>query len=216
MTAFWQLFVSTALSVFLCFLALPASSGEHDNAATSLMEVLPPITNTATIGIGVEEMWAAWTTAPGADTWLAPATEIDGRPGGVYRAIYNPAATRVIDRGNDGRIISMEENKMLVLTWMTPLHMDELKGNSTVLLVYFHALGPTKTRVYITNFGYGQGPAWKKAYDYNVKGWDRILSALEYRFEHGPMDWDGRVEELKKTGKISYWREHKKKAAAKE
>lgn len=172
-----------------------------------------PIRNSATINVPLAQLWAAWTTTQGTQTWLAPAVEIDGRPGGVYRAIYNPQATRVIDRGNDGTIIAMEREKLLTLTWMTPLHMEELKGNSTIVVAHFHALSPTTSRVDIVNTGYGQGPLWEAAYRYNVKGWDRILSALEYRFETGPMDWAGRVKELKETGKISYWREHRRTAA---
>lgn len=216
MRSFKRIFCSAAIiPALLVLIILPASTAGQDAAVKSPLKVLPPITNTATIDIGIDDMWAAWTTTQGADTWLAPATEINGRPGGVFRAIYNPAATRVIDRGNDGKIIAMEPNKMLVFTWMTPLHMQDLKGNSTVLMVYFHALGPNKTRVDITNFGYGQGPSWQAAYDYNVKGWDRILSALEYRFENGPIDWAGRIKEFKKNGKFSYWRENRQKTIAK-
>ena len=172
-------------------------------------KTLPAITNFAVLDAPVRDVWEAWVTREGMESWLSPAAEVEARPGGIYRAIYFPAATRPVDRGNDGKIIAMETEKMLSITWMTPIPITELKGNSTTVVVYFHEVAPDRTRVDIHNFGYGQGEAWKRAYDYNVKGWDRILSALEYRFEHGPMDWESRVTELKETGKISYWRENR-------
>lgn len=200
---------ATAAILITCSFALPlAVNAAEDGAAQA---ALPPIKNSATLDVPLSTLWDAWTTTQGTGTWLAPATEIDGRPGGVYRAIYTPTATRVIDRGNDGTVIALQKEAMLTITWMTPLHMQELKGNSTIVIAHFYSLGANKSRVDIVNTGYGQGPLWRQAYDYNVKGWDRILSALEYRFEEGPMDWAGRIEEFKKTGKFSYWREHKNK-----
>lgn len=205
----WSASIAIVAALFV------SGAAQQTPQTASLPFYTQPIKNSATLNVSVRDLWEAWTTNEGAQAWLAPAVEIDGRPGGVYRAIYNTLATRVIDRGNDGKIIAMEQEKLLVITWMTPLHMQELKGNSTVVVVHFHDLGPNRSRVDILNTGYGQGPLWEAAYSYNVKGWDRILSALEYRFDAGPMDWPGRVKELKETGKISYWRENRRNPGSK-
>jgi uncharacterized protein YndB with AHSA1/START domain len=200
-----------AFSLFVTVMIIAAVpvSAETRSKADTVQQTLPVISNSAILNAPIKKVWEAWVTREGMESWLSPAAEIDPRPGGVYRAIYFPAATRPVDRGNDGKIIAMETEKMLSITWMTPIPIAELKGNSTTLVAYFHAIAPDRTRVDIYNFGYGQSESWKRAHDYNVKGWDRILSALEYRFEHGPMDWEKRVTELKETGRISYWRENR-------
>lgn len=200
---------SVGIFASACIIATASLGAETPSDVAPVQNTLPPITNSAILDAPVEEVWEAWVTREGMESWLSPAAEIDPRPGGLYRAIYFPAATRPVDRGNDGKIIAMETEKMLSITWMTPIPIAELKGNSTTLVAYFHAIAPDRTRVDIHNFGYGQSEIWKRAHDYNVKGWDRILSALEYRFEHGPMDWEKRVTELRETGKISYWRENR-------
>lgn len=174
---------------------------------------LKPIINGAIIDAPVADVWEAWTTTQGVTSFMAPGAEIEGHVGGVYRAIFYPQAIRPIDRGNDGRIIAMEQHKFLAFSWMTPLHMEELKGNSTVILVYFFEESPTRTRVDLVNVGYGQSDLWRKAYDYNVKGWDRILSGLEYRFEAGPINWEARIQEFKSGKGISYWREKRRETA---
>lgn len=182
-------------------------------APSASTAVQSAIVNFAIVNAPVKDVWAAWVSSQGVASWLAPAAEVDGRPGGVFRAIYFAQATRPIDRGNDGHIIAMQPEKFLSLTWMTPIHMASLKGNSTVVLVYFTALPADQTRVDLINTGYGDSADWQAAYAYNVKGWDRILSGLEYRFEHGPVDWAARTEEFRKTGSISYWRELKQSKA---
>jgi uncharacterized protein YndB with AHSA1/START domain len=192
-------------------LLLITSTASVNAQSTSLDPAI--IKNSAILDAPVDQVWDAWTTTKGLESFLAPAAEVESKPGGVYRAIFYPQRIRPIDRGNDGHIIAMERNQFLSVSWMTPIHMQELKGNSTIVFIYFTQLSPTKTRVDLFNIGYGQGALWREAYDYNVKGWDRILSGLEYRFQNGPIDWQARIAEFKSGKGISYWREKRRQKA---
>lgn len=194
-----------ALSLGMMHTPLQAEAELLAPAAT-----LPPIENSATIDASIDEVWAAWTTSEGVDDWLSPKAEVEPRPRGKFHAIFRPQESDPLDQGSIGEIIAIEQKKTLVLTWMTPLPMKELRGNSTVLVAHFHELAPRKTRIDIINTGYGRGKLWQAARDYNVKGWDRILSALEYRFKAGPINWDARIQEMRDTGTVSYWRENRK------
>lgn len=182
------------------------------SAPLSAFEIPKPIENSAIISAPLEEVWDAWTTSSGLPTWVGLGAEVDAKPRGVFRVTFQPDQADPIARGNDGTIVAIEPMKMLSVTWMTPMHMSGLTGNSTSLVIYFDELNDGKqTRVRLINSGYGIGSEWDEAYAYNVKGWDRVLSSLEYRFETGPIDWDWALKEMKKGKGWPWWRENRNK-----
>lgn len=178
---------------------------------TVLSNTPPPITNYAIVDAPIEKAWSLWTDASAMPEFMGFDAEIDLRPGGVYRVIFVPTAPTPIERGNDGVIIAMDPMRMLSVTWMTPMHMEELRGNSTSLTLYFTAIdGGKRTQVDLMNTGYGTGKAWRQAYDYNVKGWDRVLSHFQYATNVGPIDWKQRASDLKRDRTLPMWRSHKR------
>lgn len=176
-------------------------------AADVSVSARQPISNHAIVNAPVAEVWDAWTKSDELPKFVGRGAEIDLRPRGVYRVVFFPEKVSPVDRGNDGLILSLEPERMLTFTWMTPLNMRRLRGNSTVVSLHFTPLDERTTRVDLINTGYGQGEDWQAAYAYNVKGWDRILAALEYRFKIGKaIDRDAELEKMRKTGRMSYWR----------
>jgi uncharacterized protein YndB with AHSA1/START domain len=176
-------------------------------ADSSPPALLAPIENSAVVDAPIEDVWKAWTTSEGPPTFVCFGAEIEATPGGVYRVICNVDGKTPLDRGNDGRVVAIEPMKMLSVTWMTPMHMQSLRGNSTSLVLYFEKIDDgRRTLVRLVNTGYGVGEEWDAAYQYNVRGWDRVLSALEYRFKNGPIDMKWAATQLKDTGKMPWWR----------
>ncbi len=207
------------LGMLLAPLAHSAASDESFmlNASpwTTLETLPPPIRNSAVVEAPLAQAWNAWTTVEGIVAFLGVKADVDLRPGGIYRVAFKTDAPTPREQGNDGRIIALEPMKMLSVTWMTPMHMQELSGNSTTLTLYFTAIdGGKRTQVDLINSGYGLGPRWHEAYDYNVRGWDRVLSVLEYRFETGPVDAQLRIDEMAKYKTMRFWREHKRRVRA--
>jgi len=182
-------------------------SGGQPYAAENEPQFTRPIINHATVAAPISQVWKAWTTGEGLGSFLGRAGEVDLRPRGVFRVVFFPEKVSPLDRGNDGLILAIEPERMLSFTWMTPLHMKDLRGNSTVVTVFFTPIDADTTRVDLVSTGYGQGEAWRTAYDYNVKGWDRILAALEYHFKIGTaIDWDAELAYFKQNGHMSFWR----------
>jgi uncharacterized protein YndB with AHSA1/START domain len=150
-----------------------------------------PIHRSVVIDAPVAEVWKAWTTSEGVPTFMGLSAEIELRPRGTYRVLFDRAGKSQIERGNDGQILAFEPMEMLSITWMTPMFMPELRGESTSIVLRFMPLcAGSKTRVDLVNSGYGSGPKWREAYAYNTKGWVTVLSRLAYRFKYGPINWD--------------------------
>lgn len=176
---------------------------------TILSHTPPPIRNTAIVESSIEDAWKLWTDDTAVTDFLGYEAEIDLRPGGRYHIVFVPDAPTAIDRGNAGHVVAIDPMRMLSITWMTPMHMDELRGNSTSLVLYFTAIdGGKRTQVDLINTGYGTSTAWRRAYDYNVKGWDRVLSHFQYATDVGPIDWKKRAIDLKRDHTLPMWRSH--------
>ncbi len=179
----------------------------------SLLQVVPPaIENRVIVNAPLDKAWALWTDPIRLPEFMGFGATIEARPGGAYQVVFVPDAPDALSRGNDGRIIAIEPRSMLSFTWMTPMHMAALHGNSTVVTLYFTPLeGGARTQVDLVNTGYGTGDDWRAAYEYNVGGWDRVLAHFQYAAEVGPIDWTQRARDLKRDGTLPMWREFKRK-----
>jgi uncharacterized protein YndB with AHSA1/START domain len=149
-----------------------------------------PIRKTVMVDAPLEQVWDAWTTSRGIPTFMGYQAEVDLKPGGAFRVIFDADAAEPLDQGNDGTVVAVDPGKMMSVTWMTPMFMPELRGHSTSLVIYFRSrCDGRRTRVDLVNTGYGWGSRWLEAYEYNRKGWGTVLSRLVHRFQHGPIDW---------------------------
>jgi hypothetical protein len=67
----------------------------------------------------------------------------------------------------------------------------------TVTVIEFTALDPRRTRVTITNAGYGTGQRFDTLYRHFEWGNAYTLHALKKRFDKGPVDWTALSAKLK-------------------
>ena len=172
----------------------------------------PPIVNSVIVEAGIEDAWALWTDPERMPEFMGFDANIEPRAGGAYQVVFVTDADTAIGRGNDGQIIAIEPYRMLSFTWMTPMHMGELTGNSTSVTLYFTPLdGGQRTQVNLINVGYGNSEPWREAYAYNLRGWDRVLAHFQYALEVGPIDWTARAAELRQNGTLPMWREYKRR-----
>ena len=160
-------------------------------AAASEVATASPIHRSVVVDAPAADVWKTWTTSEGVPTFMGLGAEIDLRPRGAYRVLFDRAGKTPLERGNDGQILAFEPMEMLSITWMTPMFMPELSGQSMSIVLRFMPLcGGRKTRVDLVNSGYGSGPKWRDAYAYNSRGWVTVLSRLAYRFKYGPINWE--------------------------
>jgi uncharacterized protein YndB with AHSA1/START domain len=178
---------------FAILMALTGTQAKASGTAAA-----PSINRSVVVDAPVAAIWQAWTTSEGVPTFMGLGAEVELRPRGAFRVLFDRNGKSPIERGNDGQILAFEPMKFLSITWMTPMFMPELRGESTSIVLHFMPICDGKTtRIDLVNTGYGFGPKWREAFTYNSKGWVTVLSRLAYRFKYGPINWDTFKEDSK-------------------
>jgi uncharacterized protein YndB with AHSA1/START domain len=147
-----------------------------------------------TVAAPVAELWQAWTTADGIATFFAPQGRVDLRVDGTYDVWFNPAGAPG-ERGAEGmRILDVDPSRRFAFTWNAPPSIPAIRGKRTMVVLDFIPRGD-RTTLRFTQWGWGDGPDWDRAYDYFDRAWRTVvLPRLVYRFEKGPLDWNAPPE----------------------
>jgi uncharacterized protein YndB with AHSA1/START domain len=140
---------------------------------------------------GVKEVWEAWTTKEGLESFFGPVCRVELRVDGAYEILFNPDGEPGY-RGAEGmRVMAYQPEKMLAFTWNAPPHLPEARKQLTHVQVWMETLEEGRTRVTLAHRGWGEGGEWDEAFDYFVKAWGEVvLPRLQYRFSTGPVDWE--------------------------
>ncbi len=131
----------------------------------------------------IEDVWAAFTTSAGLNTWLWKDCTVDLREGGDWIVHYPGGAT------GGGTIVSFKPGKQVIIHAMAPEKFPEVRKAGTTAAFDFEAEGE-KTRVTLTQTGWKQGKQWDEAYEYLAGGNAQLLGQLNYRFTKGPIPWE--------------------------
>ena len=138
----------------------------------------------------VSEVWAAWTTDKGIESFFARKAKVDLRVDGTYDVWFLPD-NKPGQRGAEGmRILDIEPNQRFAFTWNAPVSFPTLREKRTMVILDFAPEGANATKLRFTQVGWGEGKDWDAAYDYFDQAWGQIvLPLLIRRFAVGPIDW---------------------------
>ncbi|HEX3572477.1 MAG TPA: SRPBCC domain-containing protein [Acidobacteriaceae bacterium] len=163
-------------------LALPIS-GVTAKAATPLPAGVADkaLVIELTIPAPLADVWEAFTTEKGLNTWLAPSTTVSLRPGGDWLVHFGPST-------GGGTIVSFVPQKELVIAALAPDKFPAVRAARTRAVFSFEARG-NATVVRLTQTGWQTGPEWDAAYEYLAAGNAQLMAMLHHRFVAGPMDW---------------------------
>lgn len=134
----------------------------------------------------LDDVWTAFTTKPGLETWLWKETRVDFRPGGEWTVLYTPTAT------GGGAIVSIVPKRQVVMRALAPEQFPTVRAERTTATFSFEAVTPQTTRVTLLQTGWKTGAEWDAAYDYLATGNAQLLTQLHKRFASGPIDWSAR------------------------
>lgn len=128
------------------------------------------------------EVWQAFTTTAGLNTWLWQDCTVDLREGGDW-VVHFPGG-----KTGGGTIVSFRDRQQLVVHAMAPEQFPDVRKTGTTAIFDFTPEGE-RTRVTLTQTGWKQGKEWDDAYDYLAMGNAQLMEQLYARFAHGPLQW---------------------------
>jgi uncharacterized protein YndB with AHSA1/START domain len=157
--------------------------------AASVLPADRSVKKSVVVDAPVAEVWKAWTTPEGIATFFSPNANVDLRPGGRYEILFSKLMPAGL-RGAEGcQVLSYIPERMLSFSWNAPPNLPVMRLHKTFVVLEFTPVEEGKTRVDLTNGGYGEGADWDKAYAYFDSAWTWVTNSLQKRFKDGPMKW---------------------------
>ena len=144
----------------------------------------------------LDQAWAAWTTREGIRSFFAPDAVVEPRVGGAFHIHMDPGGEPGMKGADDMRYLALQPKKMLSFDWNAPPSLPEARAQRTFVVVRFFPVDDGHTRVTLHHVGWGDGGEWDKAYAYFDRVWGSIFGNLKLRFETGPRDWSGWLQQL--------------------
>jgi uncharacterized protein YndB with AHSA1/START domain len=143
----------------------------------------PDIVVTKVIAAPVADVWHAWTTPEGIESFFArKAAKVDARPGGAFELWFALDAPEG-SRGSEGcHFHSVTPMQQLVFEWNSPPTLPVVRPLHTLVYLDFRPVAPDRTEVTLRNFGYGQGEDWQKSKAYFERAWNSVMDSLQKRF----------------------------------
>ena len=164
----------------------------------------PPLEHEGIVDAPVDEVWAAFTTKKGLESWMVPHAEIDLRVNGKMRTTYHADGAIGDPNTIENTILSFDPKRMLSLKATKPPQnfpfKNAIKGTWSVM--YFDALGPRRTRIRLVGLGYGADEESMKMRSFFKKGNAWTIRKLQEKFA-GPTKTAGEQETTNKAKRES-------------
>ena len=151
--------------------------------STAAQSLAPDIVVVKTINAPVADVWKAWTTAEGIESFFAPkAAKVEPWPGGAFELWFGVEMPEG-SRGSEGcKVHSVKPMEQFVFEWNAPPTIPAIRPLRTLVYLDFKSLADNRTEVMLRNFGYGQGEDWAKTKVYFERAWPAVMANLEKRF----------------------------------
>lgn len=161
------------LALVLAAASLPAVGAEEN-----------PLVHEGIVAAPVAEVWGAFTTKEGQESWMVAHSEIELKVGGRMRTHYDPQGKLGDPKTIENTIICYDPRRMLSIKVSKPPEgfpfANAVKNMWTV--IYFEADSPKTTRVRIVGLGFGDDEESQKMRAFFDRGNAFTLKKLQERF----------------------------------
>ncbi len=137
-----------------------------------------------TIEASASDIWTAWTTTEGIESWLADEADIELKINGKFEIYFAPDAPKGTRGSEDCRILSFLPENMLSFSWNAPPSIPALRdaGVKTWVVVQFVGIGENETKLQITHLGILEGSDWDAYLAYFQSAWPNVAKACKTHF----------------------------------
>ena len=133
------------------------------------------------IDSGIDEVWVAFTTTAGIQSWVAPLAEIDFKVGGKWRANYNSEGELGDSTTIENTILAYDPMRMIALKATTfPegfAFVEAAKETWTVF--YFSSVSKLRTKITVVGLGYTDSAESQKMLSFFDEANEYSLKELE-------------------------------------
>lgn len=154
---------------------------------TKTIRLSPPnsLKHEAVIDAPVSEVWKAFSTKEGLESWMVPKASFDLKVGGKMRTTYNKEATLGDEHTIENTILAYVPERMLSFQCTrTPKGFpftDQFK--QTWSICYFEPMNDKQTRVRFVGLNYATDEKSKEMRQFFETGNAQVLESLKKRFE---------------------------------
>lgn len=142
------------------------------------------IEKSAVIDAPVPEVWKAWTTSAGLESFFCPKATVELRQFGKYELEFASSAPVGL-RGTEGcRVLSYVPEKMLSFSWNAPPDQPDMRYRKTFVVLSFSPAGNGKTKLELSHGGWQKGAEWDETYKYFDQAWTEVLGACQDHFRN--------------------------------
>lgn len=135
----------------------------------------PRIECDVSIPCTAEEAWAAWTTAPGLESFLARSARVTLEEGGEYLLDLGAGGSGDRLYSRSPRILHIDAPRALSFEWIVPLPQAAARDSMTVVTVRIEPLSPQRCRVRLEHTGWAPGDEDTEAFAYSQRLWKMAL-----------------------------------------
>lgn len=142
------------------------------------------IVHEAIVSAPVDQVWDAFTTKGGLESWMAASGDIDPQVGGKMRTTHRKGADLDGETAIHQTILSIDPQRMLSFRTVKSPNGFPFAGTigRTWTVIYFQSLDANRTRVTARMLGYGSDPELQKMRAFFEVGNKATLDALVKRF----------------------------------
>jgi len=132
----------------------------------------------------VDEVWQAWTTREGMESWMVGKTDFELTVGAIWHTSYDKQSTLDDDRTIHQQVLAYDPGRMLAIRTVKPPKgfpfPNEIGKAWTV--VYLEPIGSTQTKVTARMFGFSANEESQKMRAFFERGNRATLDSLVKRF----------------------------------
>ena len=143
-----------------------------------------PLVHEGIVDASLDEIWSAFTTKQGLESWMAAHADVDLKLGGKFRTHYDANGEIGDPKTIENTIICYEPKRMLAIKVSKAPEgfpfPNAIKNMWTV--IYFEEIGSGKTRVREVSLGFGSDEESKRMRQFFDRGNALTLQRLQKRF----------------------------------
>ena len=147
-----------------------------------------PVIHEGIVKGSVKEVWTAFTTKEGIQSWMVPIADIDLKVGGLMRTSYNPKG-KIGDKGTiENTILSYHPHRMLSIRATKAPESFPFKNAIQKMwtVIYLTPVGENQTKVEVISMGFTEDEESQKMRKHFDFGNAYTLKKLQERFEPKP------------------------------